>query len=800
MQKRWARAALAAWLLCNAGWCLAQKEAGSNAAANGAAAAQQQLPTADSKSQEKTKPPGNAKSRADAEPSANQQPAAVTENPQVPVPLADVAPIAGPRIGIALDGGGALGLAHIGVLRWMEEHHIPVQYVAGTSMGGLIGGLYATGRSPQEISAFAGQINWDGVLGEATAFRDLAYRRKEDATDFPASLQLAWKKGLRVKEGANSGQQVRLLLDEIALPYSEVKDFNALPLPFACVATDMVTAEKHIFRTGDLNIALRATMSLPGIFPPVRANGTVYADGGLVDNLPVGVAKGMGAEKVIAIYLQTAPLDPKEPLSALTVFGRAISVMIASNEQPSLKAADVVVSIPLQKYTAMQYNRLQEFIDTGYAAAEASKAALLAFAVDDATWEKYTTWRDARKRATPMPQFVTVNGLNKDLKQRVEAALKDDVGKPIDPKHVDQQLTQLSGGGRVSDATYGLTQRDGQQGLEVTAQEKPFGSTIIRPLIAVDGWNVENILLNLGARVTFMDLGGFRSEWRNDFIVGSELGFFTDYLHPISPQSHMFFSAHGIADNSPLYIYTERYLLALYRERIYGGGGDLDYIINRKSELRVGYEAEHMKLSTEVGTDDFYPTEDGRVGLARARYEYQGVNDATVPTAGFMLYAMTGYWDARPSAGYSFGSAEVRAMEFLPIGERSTIYGAASGGSTLNKNPGGLPLYSLGGSLRLPAYNQNELLTNQYFLFQGGYEYKLTSLPALIGGKVLLFGGADVAKAYYVANKPGLAGDGVVGIVVNTFLGPLLFGGSVGDSGHRKIFIQFGKTLFATPR
>jgi NTE family protein len=109
-------------------------------------------------------------------------------------------------------------------------------------------------------------------------------------------------------------------------------------------------------------------------------------------------------------------------------------------------------------------------------------------------------------------------------------------------------------------------------------------------------------------------------------------------------------------------------------------------------------------------------------------------------------------------------------------------------------------LYSLGGSLRLPAYNQNELLTNQYFLFQAGYEYQLSSLPALIGGKVLLLGGMDIGKAYYVVNKPGLPSDGVVGIVVNTFLGPLVFGGSVGDNGHRRIFVQFGKALFTQPR
>jgi NTE family protein len=787
MRKRWARAALAGPLLGSmlghVGWAQSPATDAANAAGAGSQAVQQAMPP------DKNAPPPTS-------PITRQQPVGP------PAPAEDLAPIPGPRIGIALDGGGALGLAHIGVLRWMEEHHIPVQIVAGTSMGGLIGGLYATGNSPQQIEEFASAIDWDKVLGETTAYPALAYRRKEDEQDFPASLQLTWqKRGLHVKEGANGGQQVQLLLDEIALPYSEVRDFNTLPLPFACVATDMVTSEKHVFRTGELNVALRATMSLPGIFPPVRANGTIYADGGLVDNLPVGVAKQLGADKVIAIYLQTAPLDPKEPLSAITVFGRAISVMIAANEQPSLRAADVVVNIPLQTYSAMQYNRLPGFVDAGYKAAEASKAQLLRYAVDDATWEKYVAWRNSRKKQTPVPTFVAVKGLGPDLTERVHRELATDANKPIDPKTVDQQLTQIGGGGRVADASYALTQRDGQTGLQVTAQELPNGSTIIRPLIAVDGWNVENILLNLGARVTNLDFGGFRSELRTDVVAGSELLIDSEYLHPLAPQSHWFLAPHAIAENAPLYIYEATYLLALYREKVYGGGADVDYIMNRNSEFRFGYDAGYLSLTEEVGeTDSALPLESGRTGYTRARYAYLGTNSGTVPTAGWMLYAQARYWDAYPNAGTSFPSAEVRVMDFVPVSEKSTIYAGASGGTTLWKNPGGLPLYSLGGSLRLPAYNQNELLTNQYFLFQAGYEYKLGALPALIGGKVLLMGGVDVAKAYYLPNKPDLPLDGWAGLVVNTFLGPMLIGGSVGDSGHRKFFVQFGKPLFSQPQ
>jgi len=206
-----------------------------------------------------------------------------------------------PSVGLVLEGGGALGLAHIGVLQWLEEHRIPVDYVAGTSMGGLVGGIYATGHSSDEVKAMVNTIEWDQVLQGNTPYRDLSFRRKQDAFEYPNKLEFGLKKGLQFPEGFNSGQEVTTILDRVALPYSEVKDFNDLPIPFACVATDLVTSHKFVFRQGSLSVALRSTMSLPGVFSPVRWEGHIFADGGLMDNLPVDVAKQMGAASEVQL-------------------------------------------------------------------------------------------------------------------------------------------------------------------------------------------------------------------------------------------------------------------------------------------------------------------------------------------------------------------------------------------------------------------------------------------------------------------------------------------------------------------
>src|SRR5580693_6269214 len=351
-----------------------------------------------------------------------------------------------PKLGLVLEGGGALGLAHIGVITWMEEHRIPVNYVAGTSMGGLVGGIYATGRSPAEVRELINGIDWDQVLSGVTPFRDLSFRRKQDAHDFPGQLEFGLRDGLQFPSGFNTGQGVNLVLDHIALPYSEIPSFNDLPIPFACVASDLVTGKPHVFRDGPLSLALRSTMSLPGIFSPVRAKDAIYADGGLLQNIPVEVAAEMGADLTLAIHLDEAPLNPESNLSSFSVLGRSISVMISANELISMQKADILVSVPLQKYGTLDFNKADEIIKAGYDAAEAKAKVLSTLSVDEAAWTQHLADREARRRQTnPIPMFVAVDGVNGYLSQRVQKQFADVAGKPIDFDQLDQDIMRLKG-------------------------------------------------------------------------------------------------------------------------------------------------------------------------------------------------------------------------------------------------------------------------------------------------------------------------------------------------------------------
>src|SRR5579864_6175043 len=235
------------------------------------------------------------------------------QDPQAPAqPESQAATKRRLKIGVALEGGGALGLAHIGVLQWFEEQHIPVDYIAGTSMGGLVGGFYATGMNPEELKKLIAQVNWDEILRDRTPYQDLSFLRKQDQRAYPNSLVLGLRKGLYLPAGLNAGHQIGLLIDRETLPYFGLPSFDALPIPFRCVATDLVSGKEFVFKDGSLAEALRATMSIPGAFTPVHDGQRVYVDGGLVNNLPTNVVRQMGADIVIAVHLETQPPTPNE--------------------------------------------------------------------------------------------------------------------------------------------------------------------------------------------------------------------------------------------------------------------------------------------------------------------------------------------------------------------------------------------------------------------------------------------------------------------------------------------------------
>ncbi len=713
-------------------------------------------------------------------------------------PAAGATPKKRPTLGLVLQGGGALGLAHVGVIAWLEEHHIPVNYVAGTSMGGLVGGVYATGRNAAEVREVVNGINWDHVMSGQTPFQDFSFRRKEDARDYPSSLEFGLRKGVQFPGGFNSGQQVSLILDQVALPYSEIKSFDDLPIPFGCVATNLITGKPQVFRSGSLSLAMRSTMSLPGIFTPVRTKDAIYADGGLLENIPVDVAKQMGAGLTLGVHLEEAPLEADASLSSFAVLGRSISVMISANELRSMQDVDLLISVPLQKYGTLDFDKADEIMKAGYDAAAAKARILSTLAVDDATWNQYLAERAARRITTPpIPEFVAVDGVNGHLSQRIQKQMAGAVGKPVDYNELDSEIMHLKGIGRFSTLSYEMTERNGEQGLLVKTEENTYGPPIVRPLILVDGSSLNNVTFNLGARITFLDIGGFRSEWRTDIILFSQYGIRSEYYHPFTPQTHWFVAPRLFALNNPFYLYDDNKLLTIYRETNAGGGLDTGYQFGRIAELRVGYEGGWEKFARQIGNPNELPSFSGGYGNVKVQFRMDRLDDAVIPRAGQNLLVDFHWSNASPFVSNSYPVLEVGSRNFFRFGEPNSVFLSGFGGTTFNYETG-LPQFSLGGSQRLVSYGTNELLMNKYLLFQLGYLRQLAKLPPLLGSGVYFLGLYEAAQVYgpphtMVNKASGLPNDAAAGLVVNTIFGPVEAAYAYGDTGHHKFFFRIGR-------
>ncbi len=702
-----------------------------------------------------------------------------------------------PKLGLVLEGGGALGLAHIGVITWMEEHRIPVSYVAGTSMGGLVGGIYATGRSPAEVRELINGIDWDQVLSGVTPFRDLSYRRKQDAREVPGQLEFGLRGGLQFPSGFNTGQEVNLVLDSVALPYSEIASFNELPIPFACVASDLVSGKPHVFRDGPLALAMRSTMSLPGIFTPVRSGKHLYADGFLLDNLPIDVAKEMGADVTLGIHLETAPLDPNTNLSSFGVLGQSINVMSAVNVLRSMEQADLLVVVPLQKYTALDYNKADAIIKVGYDAAASKATVLSAFSVSEAEWEEYLANRNARRRTAPIPKFVEVVGASPEMAKAMEKQMSSLAGGPVERNKIDEDMMTIVGQGRFATATYSMVEKNGEQGLQIQAEEKSYAPPIVRPLILIDGSQFNNVLFSFGARITFLDVGSYRSELRNDIALGSIYQLASEYYHPFTTTSNWFIAPRFGVNSQQLNVYSGSALLASYRLRQALGGLDTGYGFGRTGEFRLGYEGGYEKVSPEIGNIPTLPTTSGTTGDARIQYQLTTVDDPVIPRSGASLLMYTKGFNTNPAAPGPFPLSEIQAQQFFRLSAPTSVFIGAFGGSSYGYRTG-VPSFSLGGSQRLVAWNTNELLTNQYFLGQIGYIRELLKLPPFLGSSVNLLGLLEIGKTYKLplgAKPPNLPMDAAAGLIVNTIFGPVEVVGAVGDYGHARFFFRIGRTF-----
>jgi NTE family protein len=679
------------------------------------------------------------------------------------------------------------------VIKWLEENRIPVDAIAGASMGSLVGGLYATGRSAKDIEQFVTNLDWATAMQPATPFPQLAFRRKEDRREFPNRLDLGFKGGrFHLPLALSAGHGVGLVISRIAAGYSQMRSFDDLPIPFRSVAIDLTSAKQVEFSSGDLYEALRASMSLPAVFSPQRRGDQMLVDGGVVNNLPVDVTRGMGAEIVIAVALHIPLRKPGDTYSIFGVLDRTLDIMLSGSEIRALAEADIGIIPDLQSFTSAEFNRVTEFIERGYQATAAKANVLRRFALSEEDWAVYQKARQARRRDLEFdPEFVISEGLNKPLEKDLARRLGAALVPPADLRIIDAELTRVAGLGRWETASYRMIEKDGKQGLLIKAQEKEHGPPFLNTAILIDGGTSQTSRFGIGGRLTFLDFMKAGTEWRTDFFIGYRDVVSTELFHRVG-SGKFFLAPRAFVEKSQLDLYDHNDRVAEFSTRETGAALDLGYAAGRFSEFRLGYQLSEFRNSVSTGLPTL-PSLRGNVSRMRTRWIYEGQDNAIVPTKGLRI-AANGQWvfsaPGNSRDGYPILEADLRWAK--PLRGRYYLTTQAAGGSAINGENLFSP-FTLGGPLRLSALAPQQLYGSRYYFSSIGVLWALSAKPTQYFTRLYLTAAYEVGSAFSKGGSYNPYNDGVAGLVGQTPLGVLFVGGAYGEHGQRKIFVRLGR-------
>jgi len=742
-----------------------------------------------------------------AQPAAPMAPASSVQPASAPLPRH--ADGSRPRIGLVLSGGGARGLAHVGVLKALERAHVRVDAIAGTSMGAIVGGLYASGMSADQLETELRRIDWDALFAPRVARPLLSQRRKEEDFEIATGIEFGVHDGqLGAPQGALSSRGLELLLRRLTLPVRHVHDFDRLPIPFRAVATDMETGKPVILAKGDLAVALRSSMSVPGVFAPTEVEGRLLGDGGLVDNLPVDVARAMGVDVVIVANIGT-PLSGRESLgSVLGLTEQMIAILTEQNVERSiatLKPADLLLAPDLGKLTSSDFSRVDELIRLGDAYAQAQAARLAAYASPDAA---YAQWAAAhvQPQMEPTPLLaVQFAGSLQTNPGRFEAKLQSQAGELFETKKAEADARRLAASGDYTRADYRLVQGPAGETLLFDLQDKPWGPNYLRAGLDLhaDFSGHSGFDVKLSHNHHWLTENG--TEWRNFIQVGERPAIFSEIYHPllrnIDDRSDWFAAVYLSGDRQHRSVYAgeDGAEIAQFLRSTGQVGADLGLPFGRLGELRAGFL--HLTTSTTptlLSAQWTGPTqaqvwqEDG----LRVRGVIDQLDYVNFPTSGYRLVGegVTGtrHLQRQHSEHMARGSVEGTIVDTFG---RSTfeLHGAlklADENSLLVVDQ-----YTLGGFQQLSGYRPDQLSGNAVLFGRLNWYTRLANSPVFARG---FYVGAslEAGNAWTDRSAMGLAhlrGGGSVYLGADTGLGPMYLGITYAPRGELGVALFIGR-------
>lgn len=542
-----------------------------------------------------------------------------------------------PRVGLVLSGGGARGAAHVGVLKVIDEMRIPIHAIAGTSMGAVVGGLYASGMPVSDIERLLRSLNWEDAFRDRPPREELGFRRKQDDREFLVRYALGvTDKGFVLPRGLVQGQKLEQVLRGASLPVASVRSFDQLPIPFRAVATDLETGEAVVLDSGDLVTAMRASMSAPGVFAPVEREGRLLVDGGLVENLPVEIARSMNVDVLIVVDV-SFPLYAREQLtSPIEITNQAFAILIRGRtrqQRALLGPNDIIIEPPLGRFNSADFARVPQALRAGELGAREQSASLQELSLSPDDYLRYLATRNPRDSSLPTIDFVRADPRSMEYDPLVKATMSHLVGKAMDSDQVRRQLSSLYALDRFESIDYNLIEEDGQVGLELDMRRKSWGPNYVR-----FGLNLEDNFegtsrYNAALRFIATELNGLGAEWLTDLQIGDNPKFFTEFYQPLSLASRYFIAPSLDFEERSVFQLRDRDLLAEYRVRTLQVGLDVGREISNWGEIRLGMRRGSGRSRVLIGDPTLQAEEFDRGGYF-ARFSYDKLDSIFFPRHG----------------------------------------------------------------------------------------------------------------------------------------------------------------------
>ncbi len=704
-----------------------------------------------------------------------------------------------PKIGLVLSGGGARGAAHVGVIKVLEEMRVPIDVIAGTSMGALVGAAYASGTPITELEERLVKADWADLLTDSSPREDRSFLRKEEDQARLLKLEFGVKKdGLHLPAGAISGQKLDGLFSRITRFAPGNVDFDNLPIRFRAVGTDAESGKMVVFDRGRLADVMRASMSVPGAVAPFEINNRIYLDGGLTRNLPVDVARQMGVNIVIAVNIGSGLLKRDELQSIVGVSLQMISILTEQNVGASLatlQSTDLLIAPKLDTIGSTDFTRASEAIKIGEEAARAIAAKLNALSVPSLAYAKYRESMQARL-GKPVTNDDTIEqirivGLERANEEELKRTIGVKEGDKVDFKAIDVGISRAFGTGYFERVNYALLNEGDRQILAIIAREKQWGPNYLRIGLSLAADTVGEGRFNMLFSSQLTQFNSAGAEWRNDLQIGRDRRFASRFFQPLSAGS-IFNVTPGIEfSRRPIDIYQDGKRLAQYDVSSSAFGLDLGVDLGRNTIARLGIVRGIDNANVNIGATSF-PNYDVRQGGIKFRMLYDNLDNPSFPGEGRL--ARIDYYasSSRIGATSNYRKVEVNYADQISFG-RSTFAAAVRYGRRFGDPLPIFDQFSLGGFLQLSGFRPGELLGESVTFGRLSYYRRLPLSSSSLGNRVFAGVSTEVGRigdAFQTSSPNGFKKSVGLFVGADTALGPLYLGYGHA-SGRGTIFYFF---------